>query len=162
MSTIKRLRKNDFTDKNDFIYTFSLVYSEVRDNKEVMFINMVIIINTEEEKGVVMIDGNRFDLNETQCQLIYHWFDPENDLLYINDQRLYWMTPLILFTKLNHVYIVKYLLSQGCSPNVEVSLKNGRKISVLNLKISNKSSIYISLLYSTNMSKDVCGLISDF
>ena len=154
MSTIKIL-KNEENKK----HTFYLTYTEVIKNGE--FINMVIIINTEEEKDVVIINGKKFYLDETQCYLINHWFEPEN--IYQNNQRLFWMTPLILFAKLNHINMVKYLLSLGCDPNVKVSSKKGGKEkSILDLTLNNKSTLYIKLYNLTNFPKDICSIISQY
>ena len=125
---------------------------------------MVIIINTEEEKDVVIINGKKFYLDETQCYLINHWFEPEN--IYQNNQRLFWMTPLILFAKLNHINMVKYLLSLGCDPNVKVSSKKGQEeeksVLDLNLYDDNESTKYISLYQYTDFPKDICSIISQY
>jgi len=157
MSTIKILKKENKT------YTFSLTYTEVLKNGEVIFINMVIIINTE-EKGVVIINNQIFNLDRIQCDLIDIWFEPEQ--IYQNNQRLFWMTPLILFAKLNHINMVKYLLSLGCDPNVKVSSKKGQEeeksVLDLNLYDDNESTKYISLYQYTDFPKDICSIISQY
>ena len=161
MSTIKLLKTIDCP--YTFSFSFSLTDIEVLKDGKVIFINMVIIINIKEEKGVVKINQKNFYLNSHQIMLINNWIDPKNDRAYQNNQRLFWMTPLILFTKLDHLNIVKYLLTLGCNPYVKVNVTKKKQQSVLDMKyINNKSQKYVLLYCHTQFSKDVINLINDY